>query len=50
MRLGEVAVRVDVDVEALAQELDARVGDRLADEDARTGHTRRALVRLERAA
>ena len=33
--LGEVAVAVDVDVEALAQELDARLGDRLADEDPR---------------
>ena len=29
--LGEIAVRVDVDVEALAQELDARGRDRLAD-------------------
>ena len=37
--LGELGVAVDVDVEARAQELDARVGDRLADEDARAlGH------------
>ena len=47
--LGEVGVAVDVDVEVLAQQLDARLGDRLADEDARrltraTG----ARVRLER--
>ena len=32
----EVAVRVDVDVEALAQELDPRVGDPLPDEDSVT--------------
>ena len=38
-RRGEVAVRVDVDVEALAQELDSRVGDRLPDENASPGHT-----------
>ena len=31
--LGEIAVRVDVDVEPLAQELDSGVGDLLADED-----------------
>ena len=31
--LGEIAVQVDVDVEALAQELDSGVGDLLADED-----------------
>ena len=38
-RLREIRVAVDVDVEARAQELDARVGDRLADEDARPfGH------------
>ena len=37
--LGEVAVRLDVDVEALPQQLDTRVGDRLADQDA-LGHTR----------
>ena len=36
-RLGEVAVAVDVDLEALAQEVDARLGDRLADEDPHTG-------------
>ena len=47
-RLGEVAVRVHVDVEALAEELDARVGDRLADEDSRGSHGL-VLVRLERA-
>jgi hypothetical protein len=47
-RSREVDVAVDVDVEALAQELDAGVGDRLADEDAR-GHTGGALERLERA-
>src|SRR6185312_11341585 len=34
---GQVAVRVDVNVEALAQELDPRLGDRLADEDSHTG-------------
>src|SRR5215211_2572814 len=37
--LGEVAVRVDVDVEARPQELEAGLGDRLADEDPRTTHT-----------
>ena len=37
--LGEVAVRLDVDVEPLPQQLDTRVGDRLADQDA-LGHTR----------
>src|SRR5581483_7585071 len=31
--LLERALRVDVDVEALAEEVDARVGDRLPDED-----------------
>ena len=36
--LGEIAVLVDVDVVALAQELDARVGDLLPDEDSRA-HT-----------
>ena len=41
-RLGEVRVAVDVDVEVLAQELDPRLGDRLADEDARTLLTRAA--------
>ena len=38
--LREVGVAVDVHVEALAQELDARRRDLLADEDARTAHTR----------
>ena len=35
--LGEVAVRVHVDVEPLAEELDPRLGDRLADEDSQAG-------------
>ncbi len=38
--LGEVAATVDVHVEPLAQEADAGVGDRLADEDARAAQTR----------
>ena len=37
--LGEIAVRVHVDVEALAEEVDPRLGDRLPDEDARATHT-----------
>ena len=36
-RLGEVAVRVHVDVEALAKQLEPRLGDRLADEDSQAG-------------
>ena len=39
---GEVRLAVLVDVEALAQELEARFGDRLADEDARVAQTRAA--------
>ena len=38
---GEVAVRVDVDVEALAEELDPGLGDRLADEDPGAAHAGR---------
>ena len=38
--LGEIAVRVDVDVEALAQQLDARGRDRLADENPLSHATR----------
>ena len=38
--LRELTVRVHVDVEALAQKVDARRGDRLADEDARRHATR----------
>ena len=34
---GEIAVRVDVHLEALAQEVDPRLGDRLPDEDPHTG-------------
>ena len=48
-RLGEVGVAVDVDVEALAQQVDARLGDRLADEDPGASHAACARVRLERA-
>ena len=48
-RLREVGVAVDVDVEALAQELDARVGDRLADEDLGQHASRGLGVDLERA-
>src|SRR5262249_61655831 len=36
--LGELAVQPDVDLVPLTQELDARIGDRLGDEDAL--HTR----------
>ena len=36
-RLGEVAVRVHVDVEALAKQLEPGLGDRLADEDSQAG-------------
>ena len=35
--VAQVAVRVDIDVEPLAQELDPGVGDRLPDEDSHTG-------------
>ena len=34
-RAGQVAVRVHVDVEPLAEEVDSRLGDRLSNEDAR---------------
>ena len=37
--LGEVAVRLDVDVEAVPEQLHARVGDRLADEDSQLAQT-----------
>ena len=37
--LGEVAVRLDVDVEAVFEQLHARVGDGLADEDAQPAQT-----------
>ena len=48
--LGEIAVGVDVDVEVLAQEIDAGGSDRLADEDAHASGAGdpRVLVRLER--
>ena len=50
--LREIGVAVDVDVEVLAEQLDARLGDRLADEDPRAfGRCSRAGrrgVRLER--
>ena len=36
MHLREVAAGLDVDVELRAQQLDARVGDRLPDEDLHT--------------
>ena len=49
--LREVAVRVHVDVVALAEELDPGLGDRLADEDPwRRLNPVRSLVRVERAA
>ena len=54
-RLREIGVAVDVDVEVLAEELDARLGDRLADEDPRPLRAlarirpARRRVRLERA-
>ena len=35
-------VRVDVDLEPLAEQLDARLGDRLADEDPQLTHLRRS--------
>ena len=37
--LGERRVRVDVDLEATPEELDAGLGDRLADEDAHRAHS-----------
>ena len=46
--LLERRVGVDVDVEAAAQELDPRVGDRLADEDAHLRPLRDGAERLER--
>src|SRR5581483_2223073 len=41
-RRREGGLRVDVDVEPLAEERDARVRDRLPHEDARAAHTREA--------
>jgi hypothetical protein len=38
--LAQVAVRLEVDVEALAEQLDPGVGDRLPDQDPGAGHTR----------
>jgi len=37
--LGEIAVRLDVHVEAIFQQLHARVGDRLTDEDSQLAQT-----------
>src|SRR5439155_16841410 len=48
-RLREVGLGVDVDVEALPEELDARLRDRFADENSRQVHTRAPSAYASRA-